>query len=57
MLAINIRHTTNIKGMKLKSKEIKISQLADDTTLILESCESIKCVKDPLHNFEPIAGL
>ena len=57
MLAINIRHAKNIKGIKLKSKEIKISQLADDTTLLLESGESVKYVKDLLHNFELIAGL
>ena len=31
--------------------------MADDTTLILESGESIKFVKDLLHNFELIAGL
>ena len=57
MLAINIRNAKNIKGIKLRSKEIKISQLADDTTLILESCESIKYVKELLHKFELIAGL
>jgi hypothetical protein len=57
MLAINIRNAKNIKGIKLRSKEIKISQLADDTTLILESCESIKHVKELLYKFELIAGL
>ena len=52
-----MRHAENITGLKLKSKEIKISQLAGDTTLILESGESIKCVKDLLHIFELIARL
>jgi len=57
MLAINIRNSKNIKGFKLKSNEIKISQLADNTSLILESCKSIKYVKDILHNFQLIVGL
>ena len=33
----------------------EISQLADDTTLKLESCESLKYVKDLFDNFELIA--
>jgi len=57
MLPINIRYAKNINGIKVKSKEIKISQLADDTTLILEGGESVKYVKDLLHNFELIAEL
>ena len=55
ILATNIRHAKN--GITVKSKEIKISQLADDTTLLLESGESVKYVKDLLHNFELIAEL
>ena len=57
MLPINIRYAKNINGIKVKSKEIKISQLADDTTLLLESGESVKYVKDLLHNFELTAEL
>jgi hypothetical protein len=57
MLAINIRNNTNINGMKLKHKEIKISQMADDTTLILESPLDIAPTKQTLFEFEQIAGL
>ena len=57
ILAINIRNNKKVKGIKLKSKEIKISQLADDTTLILESIESIPYIKNTLENFEKISGL
>jgi hypothetical protein len=37
IMTINIRSNKDIKGITLKYKEIKVSQLADDTTLILES--------------------
>ena len=37
IMAINIRANKDIKGIKLKLKEIKISQLADDATLIMET--------------------
>jgi hypothetical protein len=51
MLAISIRSNKRIPGLKLKNKEIQISQLADDTTLILNSIESIPIVKDNLDTF------
>ncbi len=35
ILANKIRNDTNIKGIKINNKEIKISLLADDITLIL----------------------
>jgi hypothetical protein len=57
MLAVNIRNSQNIKGIKLRTKEIKICQLADDTTLILENEESILHVKNMLNDFEKISGL
>jgi len=57
IMAINIRANTNIKGIKLKTKEIKISQLADDTTLIMETYESIKHVRTLLTNYGIISGL
>jgi hypothetical protein len=57
IMAINIRSNKDIKGIKLKYKEIKVSQLADDTTLILESYESVKHVYTLLSNFEIISGL
>lgn len=51
ILAISIRSNKKIPGFKLKNKEIKISQLADDTTLILNGIESIPIVKDVLETF------
>ena len=54
---VSHQYKKNIKDIKLKSKEIKISQLAHDTTLILESCESIKYVKYLSQNCELIAGV
>ena len=57
ILAINVRNNKNIKGIKLQTREIKISQLADDTTLFLENELSIKYVKEILYDFEIISGL
>jgi hypothetical protein len=57
IMAINIRSNKDIKGIKLKYKEIKVSQLPDDITLILESYESVKHVYTLLSNFEIISGL
>ncbi len=42
ILANKIRNYTNIKGIKIDNKEIKISLLADDITLILLDLDSVK---------------
>ena len=47
----------NIKGFKFGDIELKISQLADDTTLILRDVKSIEYVKQILHNFFLHSGL
>ena len=57
ILAINVRNNKHIKGIKLQTREIKISQLFDDTTLFLENELSIKYVKEILYDFEIISGL
>ncbi len=41
-LANKIRNDTNIKGIKIDNKEIKINLLADDITLILLDQNSVK---------------
>ena len=42
VLSENIRKSKNISGIKLKGKEIKILQYADDTTLILKDEISLR---------------
>ncbi len=56
-LANKIRNEKNIKGIKIDNKEIKISLLADDITLILSELESIKVTIRILKSFEICAGL
>ena len=41
-MAINIREDESIKGIKVNEIQIKISQLADDTTLFLNDIVSVK---------------
>ncbi len=40
--ANNFRNDKKIKGIKVDNKEIKISLLADDITLLLPDLESVK---------------
>ena len=57
ILAVWIRANKNINGIRTKHKEIKISQLADDTTLIIQNEKSITEIFNVLHHFESISGL
>ena len=57
ILATSIRNNKQIHGLKLKTREIKISQLADDTTIFLNSIESLQPVKDTLREFHICSGL
>ncbi len=41
-LATKIRSDKNIKGIKVDNKEIKISLLADDITLLIHDLDSVK---------------
>ena len=41
ILAISVRADSSIKGIKVMNEVIKISQLADDTTLYLSDLESL----------------
>jgi hypothetical protein len=57
ILALNIRNNNEIVGLTFKQREIKITQLADDTTLILKDKESITKTLKLLDHFHKCAGL
>ena len=57
LLAMNIRSNKNIKGISLSEREIKISQLADDTSLFISGPESITPIFDSLKYFGLNSGL
>ena len=58
VLATAIRKNTNIKGISVNNMEIKLSQYADDTTLILDgSRESLLSSLAMLDDFSKVSGL
>ena len=58
VLATAIRKNTNIKGISVNDVEIKLSQYADDTTLILDgSDESLHSSLATLDDFSKVSGL
>ena len=58
ILAKTIGKNTDIKGLMVKDTEIKLSQYADDTTLILDGSEkSLSEALRVLENFENVSGL
>ena len=58
VLAKEIRKDRNIKGIFVNQRELKISQYADDTTLILDgSNDSLSASLNTLNNFSEISGL
>jgi len=58
MLAKAIRENDDISGILVNNKEIKLSQYADDTTLILDgSRESLTASLKTLDDFYEISGL
>ena len=58
MLAKAIRKNTSIKGIFLNNREIKLSQYADDTTLILDGTkESLIASLKTLDDFNEVSGL
>ena len=53
-----IRKNADIKGLLVKDTEIKLSQYADDTTLILDGSEkSLSETLSILESFEKVSGL
>ena len=58
ILAKAIRKNADRKGLMVKDTEIKLSQYADETTLILDSSEkSLSEVLRDLESFEKVSGL
>jgi len=58
ILATRIRNNRLIKGIHLKGKEVKITQFADDTTLILGGSEqSLYAAMKEIIDFGNLSGL
>ena len=57
ILAIKIRSQENIRGISIKNTTIKISQMADDTTIFLENKEPIPHLLQLFDNFANCSGL
>ncbi len=56
-LANKIRNNKNVKGIKIDKKELKISLLADDITLILADLNSVKHSMEILKCYAKCIGL
>jgi hypothetical protein len=57
VLAHKIRKSNNIKGIKIGDTEIKLVQMADDTTVFIEDKDSLENIFKILKTFEQYAGL
>ena len=58
ILGIAIRQSKDIKGFCYKRKEIKLSQYADDTQILLDGSEkSVRNTVNLLNSFTKISGL
>ena len=57
ILAIKIRNNKDIKGIKIGDIEIKVVQMADDTTSFLKDDNSLKEILVTLEEFRKYAGL
>jgi hypothetical protein len=57
LLAHKIRKSNNIKGITIGNTEIKLVQMADDTTVFVEDPNSLENILKILNKFEQYAGL
>ena len=56
-LAIEIRNNSNITGVKYQDHEIKISLLADDTTIFTDDVKSLHIALEIIKSFKIASGL
>ena len=56
-MALSIRQSKSIKGIKVNGTEIKVSQLADDTTLFIRDKQSINNALTCVTHFGKVSGL
>ena len=56
-LAIQIRNNKNIRGVKFNDNEIKISLLADDTTIFTNDVDSLQETMRIMNLFKNLSGL
>ena len=57
LLANKIRETREIKGIKIGDFELKILQMADDTTVFVEDVQSLRKILEIIECFHLFAGL
>ncbi len=57
IMAISIRNNTKITGITVGETEIKLSQLADDTTVFVSDVDSVKNTLHCLQDFYMLSGL
>ena len=57
VLGKSIRANSRIKGVAVDNTEIKLSQYADDTTLINSEQESLSAALNTIDNFVYASGL
>ena len=57
LFARAVKNDTDIKGINVDQKEIKITQYADDTTVLVSDCDSILRLLKLLDEFKQVSGL
>ena len=57
LLAINIRENKNVKGIKIGETELKLCQLADDITCLVQDLDSVREVLEIFKTFQCCSGL
>ena len=57
LLSNAIQKDPTIKGIQMGQKEIRITQYADDTTVLVRDHDTVSLLLKLLHNFKNISGL